>query len=427
MEEVRKRLSATQEVQMQMIEKDSLSLTDHITYWDAVRRENVLLCAAKHKGVHRIGPWPVPPRCISTQKAKEAIEMSLELASLAETEWGREDWPLSSVSYELYAAPPSKMFKKSPRIVDVMFDNNPGNRNWYTCWEKFYMRTPDGWRCTQGGADGEGLYYRDLHGDRIYFKYFADDAKKYSTTGQWQVKDKEESFVSSTTTSETPLSNSRPSAAAGRPPGPTGRASTDQTDGEAPLPGLHTDLTGPGPTACVSVPHPDLVVAPCVGPIRKRSHRPTTRAVPYTPVRGPGRPSVLSTTGGVQSAVPESVARPPEIHETPPSPDSSEIAVGLSESTFDLFSPSTTQPCLLIQGTPNQVKCYRYRLRKHHRTRYAYCTTTWWTASDTGSERHGQATILLTFSGQKARADFLTSVSLPFGMTVKSISVTCDT
>lgn len=421
METVCERLSATQNRQMELIEKDSLDLWDHIDYCKAVRAENALLYAAAVKGYKSIGGWPVPPKCVSTQKAKEAIEMQLHLTSLAQTHFGNKEWSMQEVSYECFSAPPAGFLKKSPRIVDVMFDQNPTNRNWYTSWDYFYYRTADGWCCTGGGADGKGLYYLDRDGDRIYYKYFADDAKRFSTTGQWQVKDKEESFVSSTTTSENFSSNSRNTSTSG-----SVEASTfDCTDGEAPLPGLQRSPR-PDQLPAASLPFAHQVEPSCLGPIRKRRPRASTRSAPISVLRCTGDPQRIPATGFLQGSVEEGLARTPQVDEAPPSPDSSEVSVGTASSEFTLFAATVPQPCLLVQGTANQVKCYRYRVKRYHRSRYGNCTTTWWTTADSGNERHGRATIMLTFPGPQSRADFLKHVSLPLGMTATKITVTTD-
>ncbi|ADZ53052.1 E2 [Camelus dromedarius papillomavirus 1] len=421
------RLLATQEAQMELIEQDSPSLSCHVKYWGLVRAEMALLCAARLKGHKVLGLCPVPPSSVSTAKAKQAILMELELKSLQETQWGRDAWLLTECSYETYSAPPTCTFKKLPRIVEVMFDGNPANRTWHTCWEQIYTRQPDGWVCSKGGADGEGLFVQDSNGGRAYYQYFADDAKRFSATGQWTVIDKDECFVSSTTStaSEFSDSNYRQTETGGSTRGPPAETvcTGDTVDGQA----GRTERTSPrlGQTAVSSVSHTYPLESPCVGPIRKRNYRPATHSAPVTFLRCSGPGELLPAVPTLPCPVQKSLARTSEGPETPPSPDSSQASAAGATSEFELFG-GQKNACLLISGNANQVKCHRYRLRKYRRKRYEHITTTWWTVSESGSVRLGSATILVTFSTPTQREDFLKAVSLPCGMTVKPISVMCD-
>lgn len=81
-------------------------------------------------------------------------------------------------------------------------------------------------------------------------------------------------------------------------------------------------------------------------------------------------------------------------------------------------------PCLLIvKGTPNGVKCLRYRLKSQHPGLFQYVSTTWQWVPSSGSARVGRARILIMCSDEVQRRAFLDTVKIPGGMTVEQCSM----
>lgn len=388
------RLLAAQNAQMEHMESASTSLADHLLFWSAVREENTLLHAARRKNVTALGLFPVPTLATSAAAAKAAIEMELILKELLQTPWATDPWSLSDVSRELYLAPPKHTLKKKGRVAEVMFDGDPNNRNWYTVWEEVYMRLDSGWIKATGCADETGLYLKMPGGGKQYYTLFAEDAEQYSVTGSWQVADRDQTFTF--------------------PP-----ACRDGVDGTPGPPG-HRPAATPGgapaepnsPSRC-DPPGPDR---------RDSTGRRGWRSHPYIL---PGSKGVLVTSSGTSSVqspvseVPEPV--PEEVLCGPSSPDTTG-SVDPSDC-FDLFHGLLAAPCLLIHGSANGVKCLRHRLKRHHRRRFGCVTTTFWAAGDEGSQRDGLATIMVTFTSEGQRQNFVDNVSIPANMTVRKIAV----
>ncbi|ALO50063.1 E2 protein [Deltapapillomavirus 5] len=398
------RLLAAQELQMQLIEQDSTKLSDHVAFWGAVRTEQGLLCAARQKGYTRLGMYPVPACNVSAEKAKQAIEMQMVLSELMQTKWGCQPWSLCDTSWDRYVQSPHKCLKQGARIVEVEYDGNSSNKTWYTAWSHMYMRTSNGWEYACGYADGIGLYFTTMTGVRTYYEFFSRDAARFGTTGNWLVRDGHNVYHS--------------------PSGPSSHL-------RGHLEGLWTDNSRESARGSDS---PDRAVLdspprhePLYGPVRvgQDRHRPPSRQTPYSSHSAGHSPSCDSSSP-LQSALSVGPQRREEV-DPPPSPDSTDVLPERQGPvTFSLFHKEGGNQCLLITGTANQVKCYRYRLKKSHRNKYRDCTTTWWTVGNEGSERQGDATVLVTFESGCQRNDFLKTVPLPPGMVARGLTVTAD-
>ncbi|ALO65144.1 E2 [Rattus norvegicus papillomavirus 3] len=148
---------------------------------------------------------------------------------------------------------------------------------------------------------------------------------------------------------------------------------------------------------------------------------PDLSAIPPTPgVRVAGQ----STPAGTSRAPPTLVAEP-DAGRTPAA-----AAAGLRSatpgSTARIRRPRVGPgpPCLLIiKGTPNGVKCLRYRLKTQHPSTFQFVSTTWQWVPATGSSRVGRARILVMCSDQTQRNIFLDTVKIPAGMTVEQCSM----
>lgn len=413
------RLMAAQEIQMELLERGSNKLVDHIAYWGAVRQENVLLHAARKNGVKAIGMCPVPPLSASAARAKEAIQMQLLCQELSQTVWARDSWSLTDVSVETFNAPPKGCFKKGARIVEVTYDGNPENKNWYTCWSLIYKPTEDGWTFATGGTDEKGLFL-NMDGNKTHYLLFAADARKYSASGIWQVNDQDNIFVSSTSSAHSRDTGDGAAAGEGSP-----------QHGEAAFGGEEPPFQSqPGPRGSLSSEP---------GPVRRSISR----------IRGGGRPSpytvpqcsrnILCTPppSPLPSPLPLDLAPAPDIQQAPPSPDSTGRTPSPSSppalsgpyptsGSFQLFPDNQKTFCLLLSGNPNSVKCLRFRAKRYHRHRFETITTTLWATGEEGAERKGLATVILTFSTWEQRQHFLNSVSIPTGITQQMMAVTSE-
>ena len=228
METLSERFNVLQDKLMNIYEAAEQTIEAQIAHWQLLRQEAVLLYFARRKGVTRLGYQPVPPLAISEAKAKQAIGMVLQLQSLQKSEFGKEQWTLVDTSIETYKNVPEDHFKKGAIPVEVIYDNQPENANMYTMWNYvYYMDSEDMWHKTTSGVNHIGIYY--TQGTfKHYYVVFADDATRYSATGQWEVKVNKE-LVFAPVTSSTP-------------PGSPGQADSDTT---TKTPATSTDSSPP--------------------------------------------------------------------------------------------------------------------------------------------------------------------------------------
>lgn len=404
---------------MACLENGSNSLVDHIKYYAAVRQENALMFAARRAGVKTVGICPVPSLQASAARAKSAIEMQMMCQELLGTVWGKDSWSLSDVSQEMFMAPPSFCFKKGPRIIEVTYDGDENNKNWYTAYNLLYIRGESGWNFATGGADGEGLFYT-MNGVRTHYLWFREDAARYSTRGTWQVVDRDQIYQCAV--SSTSCDSSR-DAVDGADDGADEGNSEGANTGETPL---------------AAQPNTGAGFSSGPGAIRNSQSRVrgSLGANPYPlPLR-----SGLSLCTPPASPVPSPLSlvleRESEITEAPPSPDSSHNPPPVisdpegpgtdAQEGFQLFSKAEKTYCLLLSGGANCVKCLRWRLKRYHRGRFKTITTTWWATGNEGFERKGDATILVTFCSWEQRRCFMDIVSIPTGVVSKVVSVSAD-
>lgn len=204
MENLSERFNVLQDQLMNIYEAAEQTLEAQITHWTLLRKEAVLLHFARQKGVTRLGYQPVPPLAVTEAKAKEAIGMMLQLQSLQKSEYASETWTLVDTSTETFRSAPENHFKKGPVSVEVIYDKDPENANAYTMWKYvYYMDSDDVWHKTTSGVNQTGIYY--MHGNfKHYYVLFADDASRYSATGQWEVKVNKETVFAPVTSSTPP-------------------------------------------------------------------------------------------------------------------------------------------------------------------------------------------------------------------------------
>lgn len=405
-------LLAAQETQMQCIEKDSRLLQDHACYWGAVRREKLLLYAARTKGLKTIGCVPVPPCSVTAEQAKQAICMQLIVEELLHSPWAKEPWSLTDLSWERYQAAPKGCLKKGARVVEVEYDGNSSNKTWYTAWSTVYVRgtEEEGWETAVCAADGQGIYYCAGMSSKVYFETFETDARRWSRTGHWTVRDNDVIYHSTF----------------GAPP--HSRNDRDCIEGFWSDAGERRGSRG-SDTTDRALPYPAARQSPICRPVRTGENRSRAvhRQAPYSAPSSPGS-SVGPDSPSESSRQVPLVLLPGPSDPAPPSPDSTDvIAEGDKEpERFSILSKPGGQPCLILSGNGNQAKCYRFRCKRYFREHYQHITTTWWTVGERGSERHGDACVLVTFKDSSQRGVFLKRVPLPPGMRAQALTMIAD-
>nr|AYA94791.1 MAG: E2 protein [Human papillomavirus] len=370
------RFAAQQEIQMNLIEKESTDLRDHIMYWDSVRLENILGYYARKEGFTRLGMQPLPVAAVLEYKAKDAIKMKLLLTSLLNSKYGSEPWTLAEVSSELMNTNPKNCFKKQPFTVTVLFDNNENNAFPYICWDFIYYQDENSeWHKVKGQVDSNGLFYQEITGDTVYFTLFHSDAVTYGKTGQWTVRFKNENIfapVSSSTRSTTEPETRAPSYTISQQKTSRKRKQTDSdTDSDSP-----TSTTGLR--------------------LRRRGSgegKPATRA---TPQRGRRR------VGGAPS--PEEVGS-----RSTTVPRQGLTRLGrLQKEAWDPF-------LLVLQGCPNTLKCFRNRCNGKHASLYVTASTVFHWVIENNADKSCTARMLFAFSSATQRDVFLGRVTIPKG------------
>ncbi|AAW88324.1 E2 [Procyon lotor papillomavirus 1] len=358
MEALRQALDSVQEELLNLYEKDSSDLTDQVTHWNLMRREQVILHYARKNAITRVGMTFVPPQNVSQQKAKEAIEQELYLQSLLGSDYSNERWTLSDTSREVLLAPPMYCFKKGGRPVDVRFDGDPENVTQYTLWGHiYYQNAEDVWQKTKGHVDDTGLYYT-AEGERVYYVVFKDEAKRYGTSGKYEVLHELTQPVSTSTSP--------------RPTGSTGNS------------------TSLGPQPRTSTPRKKITD-------RRRRRR----------VASLSKPTTVSTRG-------EQAPAPGLVAPTPEEVGRSHRSLGRRPGTRleRLVLEARDPPVVVFKGEPNSLKCLRFRLRKGYFHLFQKVSTTWsWTAGQ--GERQGRARMLMSFDSSEQRESFLRQAPIP--------------
>ncbi|AEM05819.1 E2 [Peromyscus papillomavirus 1] len=274
MESLVSRLSVVQEELMCMYERGEDTLESQVLHWSLIRKEQVLLHAARQHGLNKIGLQVVPPLGVTQTNAKNAIEMHLRLQSLANTPHAKEPWTLSETSREMYMSAPEQTFKKGGCTVHVYYDGNKENAMQYVKWRFIYWLDDKGvWQRSTSFSDHTGIYY-EPGGRKTYYVTFAQDAARYSTSSLWEVHDGPEIHLPVVpVTSSTPTSN--PKRVAGIYPDgpPTTRPGLSSGDSSGHLDGL----AGGGSDTCGGLQIPD-----------SPSERPTKRPRQRQPQDGQG-------------------------------------------------------------------------------------------------------------------------------------------
>lgn len=359
-----------------------MSIDAQIELWGLIRKEYVYCYYGRKEGFKNFGLQPLPTLTICEYKAKEAIQMVLLLKSLKKSEYGREEWSLSSTSAELLYTAPRNTFKKHPYVVDVHFDHNPQNSFPYTNWDAIYVQEDnDSWYKTPGLVDIDGLYYEDKDGVKNYFVVFAADAERYGTTGQWTVHYKNETLSTSTsvTSSLEPLSGSIQGSKE-----PVTSSSWDAPSTSKAARRQETEEGKPSSTTTFSTP--------------SRLRRGRGRGGEKQGERRPKRRRAEEASFGVPAS---EVGRR---HTTVP-------RTGLTRIRR-LEAEAGDPPVILVKGGANNLKCWRNRCKKSNAL-FWYISTVFRWADNNAFHAFNHHRMLIAFKSEAQRALFLATVSLP--------------
>ncbi|AAO15458.1 putative regulatory protein E2 [human papillomavirus 74] len=372
METIAKHLDVCQEQLLELYEENSNNLEKHIQHWKCVRHESVLLHKARQMGLHHIGMQVVPPLAVSQTKGHEAIEMQMTLETLLKSAYGMEPWTLQDTSREMWLAPPKYCFKKQGQTVEVKYDCKADNIMEYVMWKFIYILDGDEWVKVEGQVDYRGLYYVQ-GGYKTYYTNFETEAKKYGNTLQWEV------CVGSTVICS-----------------PASVSSTVQDvsiAGPASYP-TTTTFAQAAPTVSTTAAEDHVDAPPSKRPRGRSTNTNTTNNTNNT------RSTVCITNGdSVDSANNNIIAN----------------HYNNNKGRDNCYCRAT--PIVQLQGDPNCLKCFRYRLHDKHKHLFLSASSTWHWTSPTIPTKH--ALVTLTYANEQQRQQFLDTVRLPTTISYK--------
>lgn len=453
MTDLQARLDFIQDKILDLFEKNSTDLADHLQFYYYGRKEHALLYLARQQGIRL--SMPVPSLAASKSRAKDAIEMYLLVESLMKSPYGREEWTLPQVSRERYTAPPVNTFKKGGSHVQVQFGPDADNVTEYTTWEHIYLQDADDeWYKADGGVDLQGLYFIDSAGQTMYYVKFSDEAVKYGTPGNWALlyDNNPVAFVTSpgadSSSSSLPRrarsrsqSSSTSSSSGGhsrllRRRARSRTSSITRSRSRSSTPGRGRSRRGRTRSRSRSI---SKRRSGSRSRSRSRSRtrtrgQPTLPAAdferlgyrarePFSQSPSPPAPHAVSSTSASSPRRSRGGSRSPGVGRLPGPGQLAPDQVGSSRSTVPRGARSRLEqlrleaadpPGLCLAGAPNKVKCYRFYLKKHHHHRFDYISTTFqWTSSDSTDRVGGGARMVMLFSSEAARRDFIKTVQLP--------------
>ena len=368
---------------MSLIEKESYDLKDHLTFWKAVRLENVIAYYARKEHITKLGLQPLPTTTVTEYKAKEAINIQLLIQSLLKSEFALERWTLAEVSAETINSSPKNCFKKAPFIVNVLFDNDERNSFPYTCWDFIYYQDDNNvWHKTAGLVDHNGCYYTEVNGDYVYFVLFQPDAVKYGKTGLWTVKFKNQTILASVTSS----SRNSHSSYENRP-GPSTSINSQES------PGRRSQKTQQGTDT-------DSPSSSTPGVRRRRRRRESGES--GTTNETPERRGTKRKLGSDTAPTPGEVG------------SRSKTLARHGYSRLERLQAEARDPLVaLFTGQQNNLKCWRHRCTAKYPSLFLAFSSVWkWLGPNANS---GAAKVLVAFSSNAQRELFLNTVHIPKG------------
>lgn len=411
-----------QEEILTLYEEENTDLQSQLKHWRLQRRISAVQYYARQQGLKRLGLQPVPSLAASEANGKTAIEMTMLIHSLMQSPFANESWTLQDTSADLVLrTAPQRTFKKLPYNVEVWFDNDASNSFPYANFRLIYVKDEnDQWYKAEGQADYNGMYYEEANGDKAYYKLFADDAGIYGNTGMWTVRYNNHVL-------SPPSSSSRPL------PGSSNVIVLSSDEGESePEPGPSSgQYTVPETARSISTLQPTEE-----GARRRRSASESsqTSGVERGVRRGQGEKQREPRSPPVKRAKADSSGgvrrtrgargggggtggggRSEQGQGTAPTAEE----VGSGHHTVDrrgltklgrLQAEAWDPLVIIVQGPPNALKCWRYRL-KSYRELYENCTTVFkWIGTECNTPN---SRILLSFKSSTQRQKFVTYVKTP--------------
>lgn len=480
MEALNARFNVLQEMLMDIYESGKEDLETQIEHWKLLRQEQALLFFARKHSIMRLGYQPVPPMAVSETKAKQAIGMMLTLQSLQKSPFGKEKWTLVNTSLETYNAPPAQCFKKGPYNIEVIFDGDPENLMVYTAWKEIYfVDSDDMWQKVQGEVDYAGAYYKDGT-IKQYYVTFADDAVRYGTSGQYEVRINNETVFAPVTSSTPPSTGLRESSNASpvhdtvdeTPTSTTATTTTFSTTtatatatGAPELSsktGTRKGRYGRKDSSPTAASNSRKEVSRRRSRSRTRTRRreaSTSRSQKASRSRSRSRSTSRGSRGSGGSVTTSRDSSPKRTRRgrgrggrsrRSPTPTSTSTSkrerrrsrsrggepvsggagispdkVGSRVQTVSgrhlgrlgrLLEEASDPPVILLRGDPNILKCYRYRDKKRKLGLVKHYSTTWsWVGVD-GNERIGRSRMLLSFTSNSTRSQYVKIMKLPKGV-----------
>ena len=370
------RLDALQKALSDLIEAGSTDLDSNIQYYDLLRKTHVLEYYCKKEGYSNLGLHHIPASRVSEHNAKTAIHMGLVLRSLAKSAYAAEPWSLQDTSSDLFASPPKNCFKKGGYEVTVWFDDDKDNAFPYINWSYiYYQDSEDKWHKTEGKVDYDGLYYIEHDGSKSYFLLFYEDSVRYSKNNVWSVHYKNEHIY-------LPVTSASRRAGHGSPPQTSSHATRDTSPNPPPhrrrSPQATESSSGSSQRQQQST----------IGRRRRREGESTTSK----------RRRRLGGGSGVPS--PDEVGR------------SHRSVTRTNLTRLELLQAEARDPVLiLLRGSANQLKCWRYRC--HPKCGSVTFSTVFKWVSDKSEYPEGR--MLLAFGSVGERDSFLQKHTLPKG------------
>lgn len=373
---------------MNLYERDPKDLQSQIDHYTLLRKQAVLDYYCRKEGYKNLGMHVLPTLAVSEHNAKEAIKMTIILKSLAASSFANETWTLRDTNLQLFNAPPQNCFKKGGFEVTVMFDDDPENIFPYTNWKYIYFQDDsDQWHKTTGQVDENGLYFEDNNKEKNYFELFQEKADIYSKKNTWTVKYNNEQFSSSIASSSrkhSPLSSETGRDPDGRPSTSTWDPNTSQKK--------FSDRRGEKQS-------------------EKESPSSTIRSPPRRRRRGEQQGESATNKrrrggGNTESNVP-----------TPEQVGSSLRSVARSNLSRlkRLQEEARDPPLILLKGSSNTLKCFRYRCNIKNERLFTNMSTVWHWVTDHENEQASR--LLIAFTDNNQRSLFLRTTKLPKGCT----------
>uniref|UniRef100_A0AAU7E3D6 Regulatory protein E2 n=1 Tax=Rousettus bat papillomavirus TaxID=3141903 RepID=A0AAU7E3D6_9PAPI len=372
MESLRDRLDVLQEAILGHVERQSNKIKDHVLYWALVRKECSLMYYARGKGIKNLGYYPLPVLSVSQERARQAQKVHLATQTLAKSRYRDEVWTLADLSLENFQCAPQDCFKKGGKQVEVVYDGDENNAFYYTLWDSIYVQAEDTtWYKRRGEVDKLGLFFM-WAGEKRYYVKFEVDASTFSASSAYVVKTPDGELMSFV-----PVSSSTPD---------TGGHSERDFE-EVPrkrrktAAHLRSGDRGPrGPIAGASAGR---------GP-RGGESEPDSAAPAPSQTQGEG--AAEGSSGRLPSSLRPSAGQ----------------AAGRSGDTDRAYQAAPIiDPCIIIVGPANPLKCLRYRLQHQHFTHYKRITTTFQWLEAGHTERQDHAQIILRFVDRTQREEFL--------------------